>query len=203
MDRKLHWENIYSTKALTEVSWYQPVPEQSLTLIQELVLNHDASIIDIGGGDSYLVDYLLKDGYTAVSVLDISAAAIDRAKSRLGNQANKVRWIIEDVTHFHPSQSYDVWYDRATFHFLTEEEDIATYVSTVTNAVKSGGYLILGTFSENGPKKCSGIEIKQYSIESLQHTFEDSFDLLKGFYSEHMTPFATTQNFTFGVFKRK
>ncbi len=202
-DPKKHWENIYTTKSLEDVSWYQPTPEISLEFIGTLQLNLDAAIIDVGGGDSFLVDHLLKAGYTNITVLDISAAAIDRAKNRLGERASQVNWIVEDINRFVPTQSYDLWHDRAAFHFLTHSENIKRYVSTVNEALNPFGSLIIGTFSENGPIKCSGIEITQYSQQSMVRTFADKFVKIECANVDHNTPFDTVQNFTFCRFKKR
>lgn len=202
-NRKNHWENIYDTKALEEVSWYQPTPETSLEFIKNLNLEKDAAIIDIGGGDSLLVDFLLNLGYTNISVLDISEKAIERAKERLGEKAGMVKWIVSDITRFNPSEKYDVWHDRATFHFLISEEDISAYLEITGKAVKENGHLFIGTFSENGPKKCSGIEIRQYSEDSLNDTFGPEFQKINCFKVDHKTPFDTFQNFVFCSFQKK
>ena len=201
-DRKKHWENIYETKPLTEVSWYQPLPETSIRLLGEIGILADSSLIDIGGGDSFLVDYLLKKGIADITVLDISAKAIERAKERLGTEAQKVTWIQSDISQFTPTTQYDIWHDRAAFHFLTEEKEIEHYVEIASESVKIGGHLVLGTFSDNGPKKCSGIEIKQYSQPEMTKKFARAFRCVKCFNEDHNTPFNTFQNFTFGVFKR-
>ncbi len=202
-DSKEHWEKIYTTKSLEDVSWYQPTPEISLEFIGALQLNLDSAIIDIGGGDSFLVDHLLKAGYTNITVLDISEAAINRAKDRLGDLANHVHWIVEDVNSFVPTRQYDVWHDRAAFHFLTKPEDIKRYVSTANQALQTFGSLIVGTFSENGPLKCSGIEITQYSQQSMVRTFADNFVKIECANVDHNTPFDTVQNFTFCRFKKR
>ena len=202
-NRKNHWESIYQTKQLNEVSWYQPVPQTSLDLISKYVKSYDAKIIDIGGGDSFLVDHLLQLGYTNISVLDISEAAIERAKIRLGENANKVSWIVCDISKFEPTEKYDFWHDRAAFHFLTDKEDINRYISSVNKAITTNGILTIGTFSESGPKKCSGIEITQYTEESLANLFPNEFEKIESFYVDHSTPFDTVQNFVFGVFRKK
>lgn len=202
-NRKKHWETIYQTKQLNEVSWYQPVPKTSLELVEKYIENKDASIIDIGGGDSFLVDHLLQLGFTNISVLDISEAAIERAKIRIGENANKVKWIISDISTFQPSEKYDFWHDRAAFHFLTNEEEIKRYVSNVTNSINTNGILAIGTFSENGPKKCSGIDITQYTEESIAELFTNGFEKIETFLVDHPTPFDTIQNFVFGVFKKR
>ena len=163
----------------------------------------NANIIDIGGGDSYFVDALLDKGYRNIWVLDISAKAIERAKNRLGKRASQVRWIVSDVTAFEPPVQFDFWHDRAAFHFLTTEDKIYKNVSIAENAMKKNGYLILGTFSENGPTKCSGLEIKQYSEASMSARFEVNFDRIKCIQEDHKTPFNIIQNFLFCSFKKK
>lgn len=201
-DRKSHWENIYTTKSLEEVSWHQPIPLTSMQFFTENNIPLDAKIIDIGGGDSFLVDNLLEMGYTNLSVLDISAAAIERAKARLKENASKVIWIVSDITEFQPEESYDFWHDRAVFHFLTADNEIEQYRKLVADAVVSKGTLAIGTFSENGPLKCSGIEIKRYSEAALIKCFESYFEVVEQFQINHDTPFGTTQHFTFARFKR-
>lgn len=166
-------------------------------------LQLDANIIDIGGGDSHFVDALLDKGYKNIWVLDISAAAIERAKQRLGKKAANIHWIVSDVTAFQPTVQFDFWHDRAAFHFLTSEEEIYRYVSIAEEAIKKNGYLILGTFSETGPKKCSGLDIKQYSETSMSARFEVCFDRIKCITEDHETPFHTVQNFLFCSFKRR
>ncbi len=199
-DRKKHWENIYQTKALNEVSWYQPNPSTSIELIEDPAIEKQAKIIDIGGGDSFLGDKLLEKGYTDITVLDISEAAITRAKKRLGNNAEKVKWIISDVSKFEPLEQYDVWHDRAAFHFLTSTEDIDQYIRTINKGIKTGGKLIMGTFNESGPKKCSGIEIKQYSENSLSSIISNGFKKEECFLIDHTTPSGNIQNFLFCKF---
>jgi ubiquinone/menaquinone biosynthesis C-methylase UbiE len=201
-NRKEHWENIYSTKQLNEVSWYQPTPTTSLNLIEELNIPKTASIIDIGGGDSFLVDNLLKLGYENITILDISIKAIERAKKRLGKQSENVKWIEADASNFNPKASYDLWHDRAAFHFLTDENDIENYLKAAQKGIKPSGNLIIGTFSTEGPKKCSGIDIKQYSEDSLNHIFKDDFNKTDCKTIEHQTPFNTYQNFIFCSFKK-
>lgn len=201
-NRKNHWENIYQTKQLTEVSWYQPTPQTSLDFIQQLNTPLSAKIIDIGGGDSFLVDHLLKLGFTNITVLDISEAAINRAKNRLGVLAKKVNWIVSDITEFNPKEQYDLWHDRAAFHFLTSESDIKKYIEIVTKNISNEGNFIIGTFSENGPTKCSGIEIKQYSESSLTNLFNLFFEKISCSTVNHQTPFNALQNFTFCMFKK-
>ena len=198
---KKHWETVYETKTQEQVSWTQKTPKDSLDFIQSLKLNKDASIIDIGGGDSFLVDFLLADGYTNISVLDISSKALERAKDRLGINATKVTWIVSNIIDFKPEKNYDVWHDRAAFHFLTKENDIKTYVSTTEKYVSKN--LIIGTFSNNGPLKCSGLEVSRYSENSISDLFNNDFELIKSQKSIHNTPFSTSQEFLFSQFKKK
>ena len=175
-ETKLHWEAIYENKTPDEVSWTQENPKTSLRLINELNIDKSISIIDIGGGDSRLVDCLLDLGYTNVTVLDISAKAIERAKMRLGDNAQSVKWIVSDVLEFVPEQQYDVWHDRAAFHFLTKQSQIEKYKNTINEAkVKN---IIISTFSTEGPLKCSGLEIKQYNKETLEELFLQDFKVL-------------------------
>jgi 2-polyprenyl-3-methyl-5-hydroxy-6-metoxy-1,4-benzoquinol methylase len=203
MDRKAHWEHIYQTKSLQEVSWYQPKPETSLAFIEQNNIPKNAAIIDIGGGDSMLVDHLLSLGYTDITVLDISASALERAKARLGNKASLVSWIVSDIAEFTPTRKYDVWHDRAAFHFLTNENEIIHYVKLLNDFVAQDGLLLIGTFSEQGPTKCSGIEIKQYSENKLNLLIHNSYNKIKCEYVDHLTPFNTIQSFIFCSFKHK
>ena len=199
---KLHWEKIYSTKGETEVSWFQQYPKTSMEFLELFKLPLAANIIDIGGGDSRLVDVLLGKGFQNIWVLDISANAIERAKHRLGEKAFKVNWIVSDITEFEPSVQFDFWHDRAAFHFLTTEEKIYKYVSIAEDAIKKDGYLVLGTFSENGPKKCSGLDIRQYSERSMSARFEVSFKRIKCVQEPHTTPLNIIQNYLFCSFKK-
>lgn len=198
-----HWDKVYNTKAENEVSWFQPYPKTSMEFVELFNLPLDANIIDIGGGDSHFVDALLDKGYQNIYVLDISTNAIKRAKVRLGDRALQVHWIVSDVTEFEPSVKFDFWHDRAAFHFLTTDDKIYKYVAIAEDAIKKGSYLILGTFSENGPTKCSGLEIKQYSQASMSARFEIAFDRIKCITEDHTTPFNTVQNFLFCSFKKK
>ena len=198
-----HWDKVYNTKAEDEVSWFQPYPKTSMAFIELFNLPLDANIIDIGGGDSHFVDALLDRGYENVYVLDISVNAIERAKQRLGERASKVNWIVSDITEFEPPVQFDFWHDRAAFHFLATEEAVYKYVSIAEDAIRKDGYLVLGTFSENGPTKCSGLEIRQYSEASMSARFEVAFDRIKCIQEDHTTPFNTIQNFLFCSFKKK
>jgi cyclopropane fatty-acyl-phospholipid synthase-like methyltransferase len=197
-----HWDKLYSTKAENEVSWFQPYPKTSMEFVELFHLPLDANIIDIGGGDSHFVDALIEKGYQNIWVLDISSNSIERAKQRLGEKSLQVHWIISDVVNFEPPVPFDLWHDRAAFHFLTSEEKINKYVCIAENAIKRNGYLILGTFSENGPKKCSGLEIKQYSEASMSSRFEIAFDRIKCVTEDHTTPSNTIQNFLFCSFRK-
>ncbi len=201
LDRKKHWETVYETKNPDQVSWTQETPKTSLEFILSFGLKKSAKIIDIGGGDSKLVDYLLDAGFQNVTVLDVSSKSLEKAKARLGAKANKVNWIVSDITEFEPHSTFDVWHDRATFHFLTTNQQIKKYIKIATKCVS--GYLIIGTFSSNGPKKCSGLDIKQYDEEELTMELKNGFDKIQCVTEDHLTPFNTTQNFLFCSFKRQ
>ena len=198
--RKEHWEKIYATKQPGEVSWTQEVPATSLNFIHSFNLPKTASIIDIGGGDSKLADNLLAEGYEDITVLDISEHAIERAKKRLGANAAKVKWVVSDIVDFKPTRTYDCWHDRAAFHFLNDKAEIDSYLHTARHAVN--GYMVIGTFSDHGPKKCSMLPVHQYNEEELQQQIEDGFQKLKCVTEDHITPFNTAQNFLFCSFKR-
>ena len=201
-DRKKHWENIYKPKELKDVSWFQPTPETSLNFFKQFSVPTTAKIIDIGGGDSFLVDNLLDLGYVDITVLDISEASLDRAKLRLGDRASKINWIVADAATFKPTEKYDFWHDRAAFHFLTQESEISNYLDTVQKSIKPTGILVIGTFSENGPKKCSGIEIKQYSETTMTDRLKMFFEKIQCINVDHKTPFDTIQNFVFCSFRK-
>lgn len=200
INKKQHWESVYTTKSPNEVSWTQEIPQTSLNFIHEFNLSKDASIIDIGGGDGKLVDYLLAEGYNNISVLDISETAINKAKVRLGAKASQVNWIVSDITEFKPQAKYDCWHDRATFHFLTEQNEVNKYLEIARNAVI--GYLTIGTFSEKGPEKCSMLHVHKYSEESLQKELSNGFEKIRCIEEDHETPFNTKQNFVFCSFKK-
>jgi ubiquinone/menaquinone biosynthesis C-methylase UbiE len=201
-ERKQHWEKVYETKADQEVSWYQEVPTTSLDLIESLILDKTKSIIDIGGGNSNLTSELLKKGFTDLSVLDISAKSIERTQTKIGDKSKEIQWFVSDVLDFEPTKKYDLWHDRATFHFLTESESIEKYVDCVSSSIHIGGYFIVATFSTSGPEKCSGLHITQYSAEKLKQLFEANFEFVKSFEDTHQTPFDTEQNFVYVVFRR-
>jgi hypothetical protein len=197
-DSKQHWETIYATKEPHQVSWTQHSPETSIHYFEQLHLAKDSAIIDIGGGDSHFVDYLLLNGYTNISVLDVSEKAIERTKKRLGDEASKVHWIVSDINDFHPTESYAFWHDRAAFHFLTTQKDIKYYVSLCASHAKN---ILIGTFSFNGPIKCSGLDITQYDEKSLGKLFtSENLKLADFAYVDHITPSGATQNFIFCLF---
>ena len=198
---KDHWENVYTNKQPHEVSWTQEVPATSLGFIKEFNLPKSAPVIDVGGGDSKLVDYLLQEGFQDITVLDISEQALQRAKSRLGKQADKINWIVCDITEFKPSKQYDLWHDRATFHFLTSASQIQKYLAIAQLSVK--GFLTIGTFSHEGPTTCSGLEIKQYNEQELQQQLASGFTKIRCISEDHITPFNTKQHFLFCSFKAK
>lgn len=202
IDRKKHWETIYQTKELKDVSWFQPTPETSLDFFKQFNVPTTAKVIDIGGGDSFLVDNLLDLGYQDITVLDISEAALERAKIRLGDRAIKVKWIVADAATFIPAEKYDFWHDRAAFHFLTLEEEISNYLDTVQKSINPTGVLVIGTFSEQGPKKCSGMEIKQYSEATMTERLKQFFEKIECITVDHKTPFGTIQNFVFCSFRK-
>ncbi len=198
MDPKRHWEKVYQTKQPTEVSWYRPHLEVSLQLIEEAAPNRDAHIIDVGAGESTLVDDLLDRGYRNLYAMDLSATALDVAQARLGANAAKVNWLCGDVRTFaFPRHQYDVWHDRAVFHFLTDPQDRIAYVRQVADAVKPAGHVIVATFGPEGPTKCSGLDVVRYDPEALHDEFGAAFRLVKHRIELHQTPMGTTQQFTY------
>jgi ubiquinone/menaquinone biosynthesis C-methylase UbiE len=201
-DRKNHWENIYQTKEFENVSWYQPTPVTSLEFIRQFNVPQTAKIIDIGGGESHFVDNLLDQGYEDITILDISETAIAKTKERLGVKASRVKWIVADAANFQPTEKYDFWHDRATFHFLTTEAEIENYIQTAQSNINSAGVLVLGTFSDDGPKKCSGIEVKQYSENAMTDKLKRFFQKVRCIKVDHKTPFETIQNFIFCSFRK-
>lgn len=200
LDKKKHWETVYETKNPDKVSWTQDIPKTSLEFIRSFQLKKTAKIIDIGGGESKLVDYLLNEGFENISVLDISSKSLEKTKNRLGEKAKKVNWIVSDILEFKPNTTYDVWHDRATFHFLTKPDQIKKYIKIAKISVN--GFITIGTFSKNGPKKCSGLDIKQYNENELTLEFKDGFKKIECLTEDHLTPFKTLQNFIFCSFKR-
>jgi trans-aconitate methyltransferase len=204
MNRKLHWEKVYESRTLESFSWYQAVPEVAIHFLKLFQIPRNARIIDIGGGDTLFVDYLLDQGFTDITVLDISAAAIERARCRLGARAKNVCWIVSDIVDFKPERPYDLWHDRAAFHFLTNAMDVQKYIMNANEALSNTGALVIGTFSENGPEKCSGIQVQQYSEQALTQVLEGYFEKVECIETVHRTPAEVAQNFTFcGLRKRQ
>ena len=201
INKKNHWETVYETKNPDQVSWTQQIPTTSLEFIRSFNLNKNAKIIDVGGGDSKLVDYLLEEGFENITVLDISLKAIEKSKHLLGDKANRVTWIVSDITEFKPETTFELWHDRAAFHFLTSVEQIDKYIEIARQCVN--GFLTIGTFSESGPTKCSGLVIKQYNQEQLASEFKNGFNKIRCVNEDHVTPFDTTQNFLFCSFKKQ
>lgn len=198
MDREIHWEKIYAEKAPDAVSWYRPHLERSLELIEEAVGNQSASLIDVGGGASTLVDDLLARGYEDITVLDISRSAIDTNRKRLEESAIRVHWLVADILKVElPSAAYDLWHDRAVFHFLTAAVDRAAYVSQILRAVKPEGHVIISTFGPEGPQKCSGLDVVRYDVETLRKELGTRFQLQRSFTEQHQTPFGTAQQFLY------
>ena len=198
MNQKQHWENVYATKARDQVSWYREHLDNSLDLILKTGVEKDAAIIDVGGGNSTLVDDLLDNGFVDISVLDISGTAIANSKDRLGSRAEGVTWHEADITEVSlPEDHYDVWHDRAVFHFLTDAEDRRKYVELVMRSLKVGGHIIVASFGLEGPQKCSGLDVVRYSPETMHDEFGDQFRLVKSLGETHKTPFGTTQEFVY------
>lgn len=203
LNRKNHWEKIYQTKEHKEVSWFQSTPKTSLYFLEQFNIPTTAKLIDIGGGDSFFVDHLLDLGYQDITVLDISLTAIEKAKKRLGERAKNVKWIISDINNFKPTERYDFWHDRAAFHFLTDENEISNYIETAAINLSSNGVLVIGTFSEQGPEKCSGIQIKQYSELTMTERMKSFFEKNNCLKVDHKTPFGNVQNFIFCSFRKR
>jgi SAM-dependent methyltransferase len=202
VSRKAHWENVYTTKGEREVSWFQENPVPSLELIALAGLSAGASIIDIGGGASRLVDALVERKIGRITVLDLSAAALDAAKERLGDRGAGVEWVVADVTTWEPLQTYDLWHDRAAFHFLTDASDRSAYVGYLKRAVRSGGHVILGTFAPDGPERCSGLPIMRYDAGILGTILGTDFELMDSRRHDHTTPWGAVQRFQFSTFRR-
>lgn len=201
--RQAHWQNVYQTKGEREVSWFQESPEISLDLIRATGVGPDGSIIDIGGGASRLVDALLDAGFISVTVLDLSEKALKASKARLGARGAAVDWVVADVTKWQPSQTYDVWHDRAAFHFLTDPDDQAAYAECVRKAVNAGGHVIIGTFAPDGPERCSGLPVIRHDAASLGQMLGNSFVLMETRKHDHHTPGGAIQKFQFSRFQRR
>jgi 2-polyprenyl-3-methyl-5-hydroxy-6-metoxy-1,4-benzoquinol methylase len=202
IDRTQHWQQVYTTKHENEVSWFQERPDISLAMIKAAGARPESAIVDIGGGASRLVDVLLQDGYRALTVLDLSAAALEAAKQRVGSAGANVDWIEADVTTWRPQRQYDIWHDRAAFHFLTEPADRAAYVERLRQALVPTGQAIIGTFALDGPEKCSGLPVQRYDARSLADTLGSDFRLLVTRSDIHRTPWQSTQSFQFSRFER-
>jgi 2-polyprenyl-3-methyl-5-hydroxy-6-metoxy-1,4-benzoquinol methylase len=196
-NQKDHWERVYQKQSPTEVGWYQAYPERSLKLINNSCVGTSCRIIDVGGGTSILSEHLLDQGYTRITVLDISGNSIEKAKSQLGDSSNRITWIEADVTKHSLVEQYDIWHDRAVFHFLTKAEGRKDYIASLNQALKLHGQLIMATFSLDGPSKCSGLSVARYSPETLQNELGDNFNLVESLSENHVTPSGVSQNFIF------
>jgi len=196
--RKLHWESVYDTREPTEVSWYQAAAARSLELVRATGEPRTAAILDVGGGASTLVDDLLASGYSDVTVLDLAANALDRARARLGESATRVEWVEADVTHFRPQREYAIWHDRAVFHFLTGEEERVRYLEVLREALRPRGHFILATFGPQGPRRCSGLDVRRYAVEDLTTLLGPGFELRRHLLEDHRTPAGVSQQFLYG-----
>jgi len=201
-DREKHWQNVYQTRGEREVSWSQPSPEPSLGLIEKFARATSAAVVDIGGGASRLVDALRERGYSHLTVLDLSEAALQRAKARLGGDAASVQWVAADVTTWQPPQAFDIWHDRAAFHFLVDASDREAYLARLQQGVKSGGHAIIATFAPDGPEKCSGLPVQRYDHVELGKALGSVLELVHHQPHHHVTPWGAAQSFQFSVFRR-
>jgi len=201
-DHKAHWESVYSTKRDTAVSWFQREPRVSLELIRSVAPSARARIIDVGGGASVVVDRLLDLPFERIAVLDISQIALSRARSRLGERARRVEWVVADVTEIPDVGTFDVWHDRAVFHFLTDAADRKNYVKLARRTIPAGGHLIIASFADDGPKRCSGLDVCRYNAASISSELGEGFSLVKDARETHTTPWDTPQAFFYGVFRR-
>ncbi len=200
-ERTTHWDTVYRTKGDRDVSWYEDTPSLSVELIRQAGFGPEAAVIDVGGGASSLVDALVSAGQAHVTVLDLSAAALDKARERLG-PSGRVDWVVSDVTRWSPQRTYDVWHDRAAFHFLTDPADQKAYVAVLRKALRSGGAAIIGTFAPDGPERCSGLPVARHDADSLAAVLGDEFELATSRRHEHVTPWGSSQRFHFGTFRR-
>jgi 2-polyprenyl-3-methyl-5-hydroxy-6-metoxy-1,4-benzoquinol methylase len=201
--RLAHWQNVYKEKAENQVSWFQETPAISLELIEAVHPKFDSAIVDVGGGASRLVDVLTHNGYRDLTVLDVSENAIATAKARIGEPAAMVKWVVADVTQWEPTRRYDLWHDRAAFHFLTEAADRTAYVERLASALRPGGHAIIGTFATDGPERCSGLPVVRYDAALLSATLGSSFTLVETRLHDHRTPMGGVQRFQFSVFRRQ
>lgn len=202
VSRRAHWQTVYSTKGENEVSWFQESPAPSLELIDLAQLTPQSAIVDIGGGASRLVDSLVARGYQNVTVLDLSESALAAARARLGDQAADVQWLVADVTDWEPPQTYDLWHDRAAFHFLTGDAARSAYMARLKRALKPTGHVIIGTFALNGPERCSGLPVTRHDAVSLAALLGPEFELIDTRPHQHVTPWGATQQFQFSTFRR-
>lgn len=200
-ERQQHWEGVYQGKDESEVSWYQEYPDISLQLIERAGIGTDAAVIDVGGGASVLVDNLLQKGFSRITVLDISSAALECTRQRLAERAGEVEWRVADVTRFKPDHSYALWHDRAVFHFLTDALDRRRYIEVLQSALQEGGYLLLATFALDGPEQCSGLPVERYDAEKMQAVLGEAFILLESRREHHITPAEREQRFTYALFR--
>ncbi|HUK09208.1 MAG TPA: class I SAM-dependent methyltransferase [Stellaceae bacterium] len=203
IDTRAHWNTTYATKADTEVSWYQPSPERSLALIGSAVSSRSTGIIDVGGGTSRLVDHLLADGYSDLTVLDVSEVALSRSKARLGEAALKVTWITADITQWRPRRTWGVWHDRAVFHFLTDIAAQDAYIAALKQGTTAGSVVIIATFALGGPERCSGLPVQRYSPRTLAQRLGSDFTLYAEAAETHATPFGTSQEFGYAALRRR
>ncbi len=202
LGRQAHWENVYTTKDEKAVSWFQEKADISIDLIHATGVDANASIIDIGGGASRLVDALIDEAFNTVTILDLSEKALATSKARLGAKGAQVQWVVADVTTWEPSQTYDVWHDRAALHFLTDPKDRAAYAERVLRAVRPGGHIIIGTFAPDGPERCSGLPVVRHDAATLGELLGPSFKLIESKRHDHKTPAGATQKFQFSRFRR-
>jgi trans-aconitate methyltransferase len=201
--RRDHWETVYDAKAFTDVSWFQPRPERSLQLVERTAVGRDDAIIDIGGGASTLVDHLLDDGFTDITVLDVAGKSLEQAQERLGERAADVEWIVSDVTTFQPARTWLLWHDRAALHFLVDAQDQARYVDVLKTALAPGGHVVLAMFGPDGPLECSGLEIRRYSIDMVEDLLGPEFLLQCQELENHMTPMGSNQQFLYSCWTRR
>jgi SAM-dependent methyltransferase len=201
--RRHHWEAVYGDKTSTDVSWFQPRPERSLQLVEQTAVGRDDAIIDVGGGASTLVDHLLDDGFTDITVLDVAGKALEQSQERLGVRASQVEWVVSDVTTFRPSRTWQLWHDRAALHFLVDEQDRARYVDVLKRALQPGGHAVLATFGPEGPLKCSGLEIRRYSIDLVEELLGPGFELQSQVIENHVTPMGSNQQFLYSCWTRR
>ena len=202
-ERRKHWEGVYTSKASTAVSWYQEIPDRSLELIDAAGVSLNDAIIDVGGGASTLVDHLLDAGYGDLTVLDLAETALDQSRERLGERADSVNWIVSDIVNFEPQRLYGLWHDRAVLHFLTDATDRERYVDVLRRALAPGGYAVIATFGPAGPLKCSGLEIRRYTVRMLEELLGAEFELQSHELENHRTPMGATQQFLYSCWTRR